>query len=156
MAREAEMTEILFYHLERHPLEKILPVLVEKSLERGWKVVIEAGSEERLQRLDEVLWTYRDDAFLPHAMAGGDMEAQQPVLLTTEGHNPNGADIRFFVDRAVPAAVDGYQRVVFLFDGHDPDAIAEARAAWKDLREANALTYWQQDANGRWDKKAGS
>ena len=88
--------------------------------------------------------------------AGSDMEDQQPVLLTTEGHNPNGAAIRFYVDRAVPAEAGDYERLVFLFDGHDPDAIAEARTAWKNLRDANALTYWQQDSNGRWEKKAGS
>ena len=150
------MTEVLFYHLEMHPLERVLPVLVERSLERGWRVVIEAGSSERLQRLDELLWTYRDESFVPHAMAGSAEDAEQPVLLTTEANNPNAADIRFFVDRAVPADASGYQRIVFMFDGHDPDAVTEARAAWKALRDGHELTYWQQDANGRWEKKAGT
>ena len=40
-----------------------------------------------------------------------------------------------------------------MFDGHDPDAVTEARAAWKALRDGNELTYWQQDG-GRWEKKA--
>ena len=153
------MTEILFYHLENHPLERVLPVLVEKSLERGWKVVVETGSEERAEALDLLLWTYRDDSFLPHSLAGGDSDALQPVLITTRPHNPNSADVRFFVDRAVPQSGDGYQRIVFLFSGHDPDAVTEARAAWRSLGEGrgegqvNELTYWQQDANGRWAKK---
>jgi DNA polymerase III subunit chi len=150
------MTEILFYHLERHPLERVLPILLKKSLERGWRVVVEAGSAERIERLEEMLWTYRDDSFLPHGVAGSENEAEQPVLLTAESDNANNADIRFFVDRAVPAEPGEYQRLVFLFDGHDPDAITEARAAWKALREGNELTYWQQNANGRWEKKAGS
>lgn len=150
------MTEILFYHLERHPLEKVLPVLIEKSLERGWKVVVETGSDERLQRLDESLWTYRDDSFLPHGVAGGGSDADQPVLLTSGGDNGNGANIRFYVDRAVPRASGDYQRIVFMFDGHDPDAITEARTAWKALRDGHDLTYWQQDGNGRWEKKAGT
>lgn len=149
------MTEILFYHLERHPLERVLPILIEKSLERSWRVVVEAGSAERLQHLDEMLWTFRDDSFLPHAVAGGGDEAEQPVLLTTEPDNLNAADVRFFVDRAVPAEGGAYQRLVFMFDGHDPDAVAEARVAWKALRDGHELTYWQQDATGRWEKKAG-
>ena len=148
------MTEILFYHLERQPLERVLPILLEKSIERGWRAVVEAGSLERLQRLDEALWTFRDDSFLPHDLAGGPEDAVQPVVLTTAPDNPNSADVRFFVDRAVPANAEGYQRLVFLFDGHDPDAVTEARAAWKSLREGNDLTYWQQDGNGRWEKKA--
>lgn len=147
------MTEILFYHLENHPLERVLPVLVEKSLERGWKVVVETGSEERAEVLDLLLWTYRDDSFLPHARAGGDADELQPVLITSRPHNPNSADVRFFVDRAVPQSGDGYQRIVFLFSGHDPDAVTEARTAWRALGPGNELTYWQQDSDGRWTKR---
>lgn len=148
------MTEVLFYHLESQPLERVLPVLLEKSLERGWKAVVEAGSAERAAALDTTLWTYRDDSFLPHGLAGGEADALQPVLLTTATDNPNGADVRFFVDRAVPREVAGYTRIVYLFSGHDPEAVAEARLAWKELSPANDVTYWQQAPGGRWEKKA--
>lgn len=152
------MTEVLFYHLERLPLEKVLPVLVEKSLERGWRAVIEVGQPERIAGLDTTLWTYRDDSFLPHAVAGSQADADQPVLLTDRADNPNGADIRFFVGGAVPRTEAGgesaYKRMVYLFDGHDPDAVAEARKAWKALRTGHDVTYWQQDSSGRWSKKA--
>jgi len=147
------MTEILFYHLESQPLERVLPVLIEKSLERGWKVVVETGSDERAEAIDNLLWTFRDDSFLPHARAGGSEDAAQPVLITTQPHNPNHADVRFFVDRAVPQSGEGYQRIVFMFSGHDPDAVTEARTAWRALRDGNEVTYWQQEA-GRWVKKA--
>jgi DNA polymerase-3 subunit chi len=147
------MTEILFYHLEGQPLERVLPVLVEKSLERGWKVVVETANDERARELDALLWTYRDDAFLPHSLAGGDADHLQPVLITTRPHNPNSANVRFYVDRAVPTSGEGYERIVFMFSGHDPDAVTEARAAWRALRDGNEVTYWQQDA-GRWVKKA--
>jgi len=147
------MTEILFYHLESQPLERVLPVLIEKSLERDWHVVVETSSEERAEDLDRALWTYRDDSFLPHARAGGDADHLQPVLITTRPHNPNSAEIRFFVDRAVPQSGEGYTRIVYMFSGHDPDAVAEARTAWKALRDGNQVTYWQQEAGGRWVKK---
>ena len=148
------MTEVLFYHLETQPLDRVLPVLIEKSLERDWHVIVETGSEARAEAIDNLLWTYRDDSFLPHALAGGDADHLQPVLITTRPHNPNEAEIRFFVDRAVPTDVAGYQRVVYMFSGHDPDAVSEARVAWKALKPGNELTYWQQDQNGRWVKKA--
>lgn len=147
------MSEILFYHLESQPLERVLPVLVEKSLERGWKVVVETASDERAEIIDNLLWTFRDDSFLPHARAGGDADALQPVLITTRPHNPNNAQVRFFVDRAVPQSGEGYQRIVFMFSGHDPEAVTEARAAWRALKPGNEVTYWQQEA-GRWVKKA--
>jgi len=147
------MAEVLFYHLENQPMERVIPVLLEKTLERGVRAVVEVGSSERAEALDRALWTYRDDSFLPHGIAGGEFDAEQPVLITTGPDNPNGAQFRFFTDRAVPQSADGYQRIVYLFSGHDPDAVAEARTAWRALRQGNDVTYWQQDENGRWVKR---
>ncbi|HVY52312.1 MAG TPA: DNA polymerase III subunit chi [Devosia sp.] len=147
------MSEILFYHLESQPLERALPLLLEKSLERGWRVVVETSSSERAAALDSLLWTYRDDSFLPHGVIGDPADADQPVLIALGPENPNGAHVRFFVDRAVPSTGEGYERIVFMFSGHDPDAVTEAREAWKRLRDGNELTYWQQDGNGRWVKR---
>jgi DNA polymerase III subunit chi len=147
------MTEILFYHLETQPLERVLPSLLEKSLERGWKAVVETASRERATALDALLWTYRDDSFLPHGLAGEETDADQPVLIATDDGNANAANVRFYVDRAVPQTADGYERIVYMFSGHDPDAVTEARLAWKALQEGNTLTYWQQDEGGRWVKK---
>jgi len=155
-ARGAGMTEMLFYHLQRQPIEKVLPALLEKSLARGWRVVVQAASEERVEALDAHLWTYREDAFLPH---GTDREAEaatQPVLLTTRDGNPNGANVRFLIDGAgVPADTGNYERIVLLFDGDDPDAVAAARERWTQARtQGLAATYWQADAEGRWQRKA--
>ena len=147
------MAEILFYHLESQPLERVIPILLEKSLERGWNVVVETSSQERAEELDNALWTYRDDSFLPHSLAGGDADDLQRILITTRPHNPNQAQVRFFVDRAVPQSGEGYVRLVYMFSGHDPDAVTEARTAWKALRDGNEVTYWQQDGNGKWAKK---
>ena len=148
------MAEVLFYHLEQRPLEAVIPQLLEKTLERGWRAVIEVGSTERAEALDAHLWTYRDDSFLAHGLAGEPTDALQPILLTTGTDNPNGAVVRFFVDRAVPQSAEGYQRIVYLFSGHDPDAGSEARLAWRGLAPGNTLTYWQQEPDGRWVKKA--
>lgn len=147
--------ELLFYHLETRPLESVLPVLLEKTLERGWRAVVEVGSAERLETLDAALWTYTDDSFLPHGVASGnEQDALQPVILTNGFDNPNAANVRFYVDRATPKAGQDYERLVYIFNGHDPDAVTEARAIWRELKEDYALTYWQQDADGRWAKKA--
>lgn len=148
------MADVLFYHLESQSLETVLPSLLEKTLERGWKAVVEVGSDERATALDSHLWTYRDDAFLPHGREGTGREQRQPILLTTGNGNANGADVRFFVDRAVPRTVESYRRLVFLFSGLDPEAVAEAREAWKRLRDIAEVTYWQQDGSGRWSRKA--
>jgi DNA polymerase-3 subunit chi len=150
------MTELLFYHLHRQPIEKVLPSLLEKSLERGWRVVVQASTDERIEALDAHLWTYRDDGFLPHGTAKENEAATQPVLLTTSDDNLNGANVRFLIDgAAVPEDAASYQRIVLLFDGEDEDAVATARARWSDAKEKGfEVTYWQPDENGRWKQKA--
>jgi DNA polymerase-3 subunit chi len=150
------VTEILFYHLQRQPLEKVLPSLLEKSLARGWRVVVQAASEERIEALDAHLWTYRDDTFLPHGTDREPEPASQPVLLTTRDDNPNRAEVRFLIDGVdVPTDAASYQRIVLLFDGQDPDAVAAARARWSEAKaQGVAATYWQADEQGRWQRKA--
>jgi DNA polymerase-3 subunit chi len=149
------MTEVLFYHLTRQPLDKVLPGLLEKTLERGWRAVVQAGSGERVDALDALLWTYADDSFLPHGTARDGMPDQQPIFLTVKDENPNGATVRFLVDGAEAPDLAGYTRAVYIFDGRDDAALAQARAEWKRIKGAgHAVTYWQQNDNGRWEKKA--
>lgn len=150
------MTEIWFYQLMRRPVEKALPQLLEKSVERGWRVIVQAPGEERIDALDAHLWTYDDKSFLPHG-TWRDAEAEhQPILLTVNNDNPNGATVRFLIDNApVPEDAAGYERIVLLFDGEDDDALALAREHWTQARAKGLeATYWQNDEQGRWVKKA--
>ena len=149
------MTEVLFYHLQGQKLESVLPPLLEKSLERGWKVAVQGASEERIEALDAHLWTYRDNAFLPHGTWRETEAARQPVLLITTGDNPNGANVRFLLDGApLPPAAETYQRIVLVFDGNDDEAVAAARAQWSEVKARGlAATYWQPDQQGRWQQK---
>ncbi len=149
------MSEVYFYHLQNQPLEKVLPQLLEKCLERGWRCVVQAQSDERVVALDQHLWTFRDDAFLPHGIETEANATEQPVLLTTSEKNTNAAQVRFFVEGASSEDVGGYERAVHLFDGNDPDAVDNARAQWKSAQKAgHTVTYWQQDEAGRWKQKA--
>jgi DNA polymerase-3 subunit chi len=149
------MTEVLFYHLQGQRLESVLPALLEKSLERGWKVVVQGSSEERIEALDAHLWTYRDDGFLPHGTWREPEAARQPVLFTLAESNPNGATVRFLIDGApMPVDPENYQRIVLLFDGEDQEAVTAARTQWSTVKEKGLeATYWQADAQGRWAKK---
>lgn len=150
------MTEVLFYHLNRQPLERVLPTLVEKSLERGWRVVVQSSSEERVEALDAHLWTFTDDSFLPHGTWREAEAREQPVLLTVNDDNPNGATVRFLIDGAgIPADASAYARLVLLFDGNDADAVDAARTRWSEAKaQGFDVTYWQPDEQGRWQRKA--
>ncbi len=147
--------EVLFYHLERQPLERVLPSLLEKTLARGWRAVVQAGSQERMEALDLALWTYSDDSFLPHGTRKAGQSEEQPVYLTTGDDTPNNAGVRFMVDGASTTDFSGFYRFVYLFDGNDADAVATARGQWTAAKAAGCpVTYWQHNEDGRWEKKA--
>ncbi len=150
--------EISFYHMTRTTLEAALPQMLEKTLERGQRAVVRAGSAERVEALNGWLWTYRDRTFLPHGSAQDGHAALQPVWLTDKDERPNEAQVLFLTDGATSGAGDGgladFERCAVLFDGNDEAALAAARAQWAGLKDAgHDLTYWQQTGEGRWEKK---
>lgn len=153
--KKSEQTcEVLFYHLERQGLERVLPMLVEKTLERGWRAVVQTGSQERIEAIDVALWTYKEDSFLAHGTARDGHAADQPVYLTTGNDTPNGAGVRFLVDGAEADEFKGFVRIVFMFDGNDADAVARARTQWTAAKKAGCpVTYWQQSPAGKWERK---
>lgn len=155
------MTEIAFYHLERSNLEGALAKLLEKAVAGGYKSVVKAGSEERVEALNAALWTYEQGSFLPHGSARDGNGPDQPVWLTTGDDNPATGDdnpaaatVLFLTDGAETRAIAGFERCLELFDGRDEAALARARAHWKEYKEAgHELTYWRQDEKGAWRRQ---
>jgi DNA polymerase-3 subunit chi len=148
------MTDISFYHLQRQPLEAVLPILLDRCVARGWKTLVRVASAERVAALDDRLWTYADESFLPHGTERDADPERQPVLIATGEANPGGAGTLFLVDGArLPDEAGAFERVVLLFDGNDEAALAEAREDWRRAKASgHQATYWKQDASGRWQK----
>jgi DNA polymerase-3 subunit chi len=147
--------EIWFYHLERSTLEDVLPNLLEKTREKGWRALVRASEPRRLDEIDERLWAWREESFLAHGRAGEPHAERQPILLSESGENLNRAQALFIVDGADLGETQEFERCFILFDGRDEAALAGARARWKTLREAGAdLAYWRQSEEGRWEKAA--
>jgi len=149
------MTEILYYHLQRSTLESALPPMLEKTLQRGQRAVVMAGSPERIEALTSYLWTYNDRGFLPHGSARDGFADRQPVWLTEKDENPNAAQVLFLTDGAASSRVAEFELCVELLDGNDEQAVAIGRERWRAYKDAgHKLTYWQQNAAGRWEQKA--
>jgi DNA polymerase-3 subunit chi len=145
--------EFFFYHLETQPLQAALPVLLEKTLERGWRACLRFSTKERLDAIDSALWTYRDDSFLPHGTARDGPAARQPIYLTLGGETPNGANVVFLAETAEEPEPERFARVVRLFDGADVEARAKAREEWQTAKARGCpASYWRQDPSGAWKK----
>ena len=148
-------TEIWFYHLERSTLDQVLPELLTKTLQRGWRALVRVSEPRRLDDIDEHLWTYRDDSFLAHGRAGEDNASRQPILLSESGENANGAQALFIVNQAELGDTEEFERCFIIFDGRDDAALQAARERWKTLKGQGAnLAYWKQSDEGRWEKAA--
>ena len=147
------MTEIGFYHLTRSSLEEALPRLLEKAYASGSRVVVRGGDAERIELLNRSLWTYGKDSFLPHGARSDGFAEAQPIYLTIQMENPNGATILVRVDDAEAPDLADYARCLDLFDGSDPDAVTRARERWREAVAAgHGCTYWQQGERGGWVK----
>ncbi len=148
------MTDVGFYHLLGMPLQRALPVLLAKATAAGHRVIVMAGSQERLDNLGEQLWTYEERSWLPHGGPADGHEDEQPIYLTLDEVNPNGADVLVQVDGVEPSFVGEFARVLDLFDGRDEEAVAAARRRWQAYSAAgHELAYWRQTDAGGWERK---
>ncbi|MEM0937403.1 MAG: DNA polymerase III subunit chi [Pseudomonadota bacterium] len=152
------MGDVLFYHLTRSPLPSVLAMLLEKSLDRGWRVAVRARDTARLETLDAALWLGPEERFLPHGLAGSTHDARQPVLLTTAPTAPEDRACLVAVDAADVTAeeVSALARTCIVFDGGDADQVAHARGQWKALTAAGATAQYWSEESGKWEKQAQS
>ena len=149
------MTEVRFYHMTSSRLEAALPQMLEKTLERGQKAVVMAGSDARVEALNSHLWSYHDRSFLPHGSKKDGYPQRQPVWLTVDDERPNEAEVLFLTDGAESSRLDDFELCAILFDGKAEQAVQAARRQWSGYKDAgHKVTYWQQDDNGRWSQKA--
>ncbi len=147
------MTEVRFYHLQRRTLEQALPKILEKILERGLRAVVVAASPERVEMLNQHLWTYDRDSFLPHGSVREGDATDQPIWLTTDEECPNGATVLVLTDGMAARQPEVFAIICDLFDGRDPAAVQRARQRWRDAKAKGlTLTYWQQSERGGWTR----
>ena len=147
------MTDIGFYHLRMTPLERALPRLLERALKDGFRIKLMAGSGERVEHLNQLLWTYDEASFLPHGSARDGNAERQPIFLSAAEDNPNRATMLVLVDGARATALEAFGRVCDMFDGNDESAVEDARRRWREAKAAgHTLTYWEQTDAG-WVKR---
>lgn len=149
------LKDVRFYHLQRQPLEAVLPKLLERVLAADMRAVVKLPDEAMMDAVDQALWTYDPAAFLPHGTPAGGHAERQPVYLTTADENPNAATALVLVN-AVPAPDDlgTYTRCLYMFDGQDDAIVAKARQDWKRFKTlADSVSYWQQKDRGGWEQK---
>lgn len=150
------MTRIDFYHLQKTPLEQVLPKLCEKAYSTGKRIKILLSTDERVEFINSLLWTYNDESFLPHGSKKDGFIEEQPIFISASEENENGASILILADNAMPDVekLVAYERVLNIFDGNNEQALNESRTYWKKINSIGGeLHYWQQNINGSFEQK---
>lgn len=151
------MARIDFYHLQRQTLEEVLPKLVTKAYATGKRVLICTKSEEKADQLNDWLWVFNDESFIPHGTKKDGFTDQQPVFITSDNQNANNAEFLFVVNSAEISVekMTDYERAFFIFDGNSSTELDQARNFWKQAKISACEThYWQQNNQGLWEQKA--
>ena len=117
------MTDISFYHLTTRSLEDALPKLLELSLQSEERALVLLGTEERMESLNGLLWTYEPGSWLPHGTLEDGDPADQPIFLTSRDENLNEATFLFLIDGAISENLRSFKRVFDLFNGRDEEAV---------------------------------
>lgn len=147
------MPDIWFYHLEKTSLVQVLPDLLEKVVQKGWRAYVHGHDDDTIDSLNNQLWSYSAASFLAHGREGDDLASRQPVLLGTSGEIANRAEVYVSVAPVDFPDVIGLQRYLLVFEGSDDAHLAWARGQWKRLKGEGAdLAYWKQNPQGRWEK----
>ena len=146
--------EISFYHLTLQPLTVALPKLLSKVREAKMKAVVKVPSSTHMDDVDKALWSYDKASFLAHDTEKGKFQEDQPIYITTGDDNPASAEVLVLTDGVNCEMLDGYKRVLEMFDGNNPTAVEQARERWSTYKNnGHELTYWQQTDAGGWTKK---
>lgn len=147
---------ILFYHLTRSTAEETAMTLLSRAAGAKMRVMLRGTDRAALARIDDLLWLQPDEGFVPHGMAGGPQDGEQPILIGT-GEIANDATALMLTGGAEVSEAEAraMQRVWILFDGADGAALSHARGQWTALTGAGLPAQYWSEESGRWEKKAG-
>jgi len=148
------MTEIRFYHLQQTSLENALPEILLKAVEREYKIIIKCSNKEEVEAIDEMIWTYRKDSFIPHGCKKNGFENEQPIWITSKDENVNNANMLLLINNAESELIENFDLCCKIFDGADNEILEKSREHWKEYKNKDyGLSYFQQDEQGKWLKK---
>lgn len=111
--------------------------LAEKAYEQGLRIAVRTTSVAETAEFDELLWTFADGSFVPHAPLPAEpaVAAHTPVLVGTSGLPESHRDVLINLAPDAPPDFSSYARVCDLVGGDEADKKA-GRQRWRVYRDA--------------------
>lgn len=134
------MTEVDFYIMsdpEETVLMRVACRLAESAWGDGERVYLLAADDAQAARMDEMLWTFRQDSFVPHERVGGDNPPTARVLVGTGQAVPERIDMLVNLGAEIPPWYGLCARVAEVV-GAKPGEKAAGRKRYRMYRDAGA------------------
>ena len=112
------MARVDFYILAQAD-ERARQTLACRLAEKAWRlensVYIHARNPADAERLDELLWTFRDGSFVPHGVVGRDDGTDDsPIMIGCDGAAVEESDLLINLCDDIPPFVEGFPRIAEL------------------------------------------
>ena len=145
------MSEIFFYKLKNTSSEIFLTSLIEKSIDNDWNSVVLFDNIERMEEINDFLWSYKDTSFLPHGSQNDKNSELHRVYLTCEEENPNDSDVIFSIDGLLIKNINSWQRCIYIFNEQNLKVVDQFNTYKKNIDQSqHSIKSFEQDTNGKW------
>lgn len=149
-------SEVSFYQVKSGLLLKVLPKLLEKVLQQGMRGFVWAEDEALCQKIDDSLWTYHPQSFLPHGTVEDSSASEQPILISTkQEQNKNNSNVFVSVQLEDIAGIETaiYKKIIYVFEEGETDSVEKMnQLATRFQAKACTVVCWQQNKQGAWEK----
>lgn len=132
------MARIDFYILQDTTLEARLAFackLAETIHRKGYRLHLHCEDQALAEQADEALWSFREDAYLPHAIEGSDLAASVPITLGFgELPAPREETALLNLHPDIPDGIERFTRVAEIINQHQ-QVLVTKRACWQRYKE---------------------
>jgi len=131
------MTEVIFVEVTASRMEIRACEIAEHTYAQGKRLQINAIDEEQAARLDDLLWTYKPDNFVPHGLwKSMDNESAQPVVITTRKERVPEIASLLTMDYCPVEMVQQFSKVIHVVLADNQERLEASRRYWTLLKDA--------------------
>ena len=145
-----KLEKVYFYNSSQRDILADIAVLAEKLFLKNEGILIFCTDQETVSVVDNFLWAYREDSFIPHSINNNEETSGHSILITTSIDERYEQDILLVLNGGLIREKDWqkFTKIYYFFDDQDNEEKEIARSMWKSFSSLNAeCKYWVNKKN---------
>ena len=147
---QSKLEKAFFYNATRREILNDIAILTEKLYKKNNHILLYCADQETVDTLDEYLWSYREDSFIPHSKKNNEKKLFYPILITNEILNEHEHNILLVLNGVLIKETDWtkFNKVYYFFDEQNLEEKENARSMWKSFSSLEIdCRYWVNKEN---------